>query len=68
MSKPKPTPADKAALNLIRVEMRSLDAQIRLAERIVKSVFELHKQVHVQLQCLKDQKYDLRQQAAKLTP
>ena len=68
MSKPKPTPAEKAALDLIRAAMRSLDAQIRMAEKNVKAVFELHKQVYVQLQSLKDQKHDLRKKVDNITP
>ena len=68
MSKPKPTPAEKASMDIIRSEIRSLDVQIRMAEKTVKVVFELHKQIYVQLQSLKDQKYDLRQKADKITP
>ena len=67
MSKPKPTPAEKASMDIIRAEIRSLDAQVRMAEKTVKAVFELHKQVYVQLESLKNQKYDLRQKADKLT-
>ena len=63
----KPTPAEKASMDIIRAEMRSLDAQIKLAEKTVKAVFWLHKQIYVQLQSLKDQKYNLRQKTDNIT-
>lgn len=39
MKKPKPTPAEKATLEIIRAEIRSLDAQIRNIEPIANSAF-----------------------------
>lgn len=39
MSKPKLTPAEKATLEIIRAEIRSLDAQIRNIEPIANSAF-----------------------------
>lgn len=54
---------EKATLNLIRAEIRSLDAQIRMLMKIAKLTAAANDTAHAQLFAAEDQKKDLLRRA-----
>ena len=60
------TNPEKATLNLIRAEIRSLDAQIRALRKIAKATAEANDAAHKQFFAAEDQKKDLLRRAEKL--
>lgn len=57
---------EKATLNLLRAEIRSLDAQMRRLRRIAKLTAEANDTAHAQFFAAEDQKKDLLRRAEKL--
>ncbi len=68
MSKPKPTPAEKATLELIRAEIRSVDAQIRISTQMMHGLASLHEKAVRQLESLRGQRWDLVEKAKSFQP
>lgn len=57
---------EKATINLLRAEIRSLDAQIRMLVKAVKLTAAAYDFAHSQLVSAENQKEDLLRQAKKL--
>lgn len=57
---------EKATLNLIRAEIRSLDAQMRALRKIAKATAEGNDVAHAQLFAAENDKKDLLRRAEKL--
>ena len=60
------TAPEKATLNLIRTEIRSLDAQIRMLMKIAKLTAQANDVAHAQLFAAENDKKDLLRRAEKL--
>lgn len=70
MSKPKlkPTPAEKATLDLLRAQMFALDAQIAMMARTVGGIASIYESSSRELQSLRDQKVRLKEHAKSIYP
>lgn len=68
MSNPKPTPAEKATLKMIRAETRSVNDQIRTMTRLARDSGQLHDRISRQLGDLYNKSTDLIQRAKSLQP
>lgn len=68
MSKPKPTPAKKAALEMIRAEVRSVEAQLAELQPVWEKVNELNESLRDSVNRIKAQRNALRVQAKSIQP